>query len=98
MKKLLALASAGALAFTAAGCEKTLDQSDAEDLAKQAIEADPTRGAVKSQECPDDVEPKSGGTFDCTVETEKGSFKVTIEMSEVTDDGAQLTVTDIQEG
>ena len=98
MRKLSAVIAATALALAAAGCEKTLDQGDAEDLAVQAIKADPARGAVTSQECPDDIEPKDGETFDCTVKTEKSSFVVTIELSDVNDDGANMTVTDIQEG
>lgn len=98
MRKLAAVVAATALALAAAGCEKTLDEADAEDLARQAIEADPARGAVSSQECPDDIEPEDGETFDCTVEAAKGRFVVTIELSDVNDDGAHMTVTDIQEG
>jgi hypothetical protein len=98
MRRLTAVVAAAALALAAAGCEKTLDEADAEDLARQAVEADPARGAVSSQECPDDIEPKDGESFDCTVETAKSSFVVTIELSDVTDDGANMTVTDIQEG
>jgi hypothetical protein len=97
MRRLAPLAVLAAL--FAAGCgTKTLDQGDAEDLAKQAIEADPSRGAVTDPSCPDDVEPKEGKSFDCTVKTDKSSFTVTIQMTKVTDDGASLTVTDIQEG
>jgi hypothetical protein len=94
----LASALAALLAgFAIAGCAKTLDTGDAEALANKAVSADASRGYVKDTSCPDDVEPKDGATFKCDVTTEKGKYVVTIKMSDITDDGAHIVVTDIQE-
>jgi len=91
LKTLVPLVAVTALA----GCgTETINQKDAEDIARQVAGS----GSVKleSLTCPSDVEPKKGKDFDCEVAYEDGATG-TITMHQKDDKGTlQANPSDIK--
>jgi type 1 fimbria pilin len=82
-KRLLVAAAAGALAL--AGCRATINTEDLEGQIKQGVEAQ-TDVTVRSVECPEDVAPEAGATFECTATADDGST-ATITVTQKDDQG-----------
>jgi outer membrane murein-binding lipoprotein Lpp len=82
-KRLLLAAAVGALAL--AGCSTTVNTDDLEGQIAQELEAQAGVRA-RSVECPDDVAPEAGATFECTATAEDGST-ATITVTQQDDQG-----------
>lgn len=85
---------AGALALLAAGCGKTvIDSQKAEDFIKGAIEKQ-SPGSVATVSCPDNFEVKTGAEFDCTATSTSGkTLRVTMR---ILNDNADVKVTSVK--
>ena len=86
MRGATRLSVAAALAALAlVGCSATIDTDDLEDQIKQGVEAQ-TDAQVSSVECPEDVAPEAGATFECTATADDGST-ATITVTQKDDQG-----------
>jgi Tfp pilus assembly protein PilP len=81
--RLSVAAALSALALV--GCSASIDTEDLEDQIKQGVEAQ-TDVTVRSVECPDDVAPEAGSTFECTATADDGST-ATITVTQKDDQG-----------
>ena len=76
-------------AFTAAGCTKALNSSDAGNVVNQTLARHGLK--TKSVDCPGDVEAKEGKTFDCDFTLQNGKAgSMTIKITDVSGDNATL--------
>jgi hypothetical protein len=81
---------AAALTLAVAGCgEEVIDDGKAEGFIRDGLE-DQGGLTVASVDCPSDVDVEKGKTFDCTAETDRGRFEVTIRMTD--DEGTIVPV------
>jgi outer membrane murein-binding lipoprotein Lpp len=82
-KHLVLAAAVGALGLT--GCSATVDTDALEGQIAQELEA---QAGVRpsSVQCPDDVAPEAGATFECTATAEDGST-ATITVTQQDDQG-----------
>jgi hypothetical protein len=85
MRRASRLLLAAFAALAPVGCSASVDTDALEQQIKQELQAQ-AGVAASSVECPDDVAPEAGATFECTATTEDGST-ATITVTQQDDQG-----------
>jgi NAD(P)H-hydrate repair Nnr-like enzyme with NAD(P)H-hydrate epimerase domain len=94
MSRPLGVAVAAALAALAIGAcgGKVIDDGKAEGFIEDGLQKQ-AGVKVSSVDCPSGVDVEKGGTIDCTAQTDRGAYRVTLRM---TDDEGTVVPADVE--